>query len=70
MAIECQGIQHFKPIDFFEKLNVIQQRDNLKKQLCEENGIKLLYYSNLGIEYPYEVFEDKDELLKEINNLA
>ena len=70
VAIECQGIQHFKPIDFFEKLNVIQQRDNLKKQLCEENGIKLLYYSNLGIEYPYEVFEDKDELLKEINNLA
>jgi hypothetical protein len=26
----------------------------------------LLYYSNLGIEYPYFVFENKEELLKEI----
>lgn len=25
-----------------------------------------LYYSNLGIEYPYKVFEDKKELLDEI----
>ena len=29
---------------------------------------KLLYYSNLGIEYPYKVIEDKDELLYSIKN--
>ena len=74
VAIECQGEQHFKPVDFNGKgdefaekeflLNT--ERDTLKKQLCEEHEIKLLYYSNLGIDYPYKVYEDLDELLKEI----
>ena len=75
IAIECQGEQHFKPISFGSKakhkedfLEVIQERDERKRKLCEENGVKLLYYSNLRIEYPYEVFEDKEELLKEIKN--
>ena len=70
IAVECQGEQHFKSIDYFGGLNEYKQtvdRDNLKKKLCEENGVRLLYFSNLGIEYPYQVFEDKDELLKEIN---
>jgi hypothetical protein len=26
----------------------------------------LLYYSNLGIKNPYKVYEDKNEILKEI----
>ena len=38
----------------------------VKKKLCDENGIKLFYYSDLGIDYPYEVYEDKDKLLEEI----
>jgi len=66
IAIECQGIQHFENRDFFEPLEIIQERDKLKKQLCEEHGIKVLYYSNLDIEYPYHVFTSKEELLKEI----
>ena len=69
IAIECQGIQHFKPIDFFggqDGYNYIIERDNIKRKLCEENGVKLLYFSNLGIEYPYQVFEDKEKLLEEI----
>ena len=69
VAIECQGIQHFKSVEFFggyDGLVKTIQRDALKKQLCEENGVKLLYYSDLGIEYPYKVFENKEELLKEI----
>ena len=69
IAIECQGIQHFEPIDIFggeEKFKHRVENDNKKRKLCEENGVKLLYYSNLGIEYPYFVFENKKELLKEI----
>lgn len=69
IGIECQGIQHFKSIDYFggDKMFIEQiERDNLKRKLCEEHGIKLLYYSNLGIEYPYQVYENLDELLKEI----
>ena len=71
IAIECQGIQHFKPIDFFggqDGYDYIIERDNIKRKLCEENGVKLLYFSNLGIEYPYHVFEDKEKLLEEIIN--
>ena len=52
IAIECQGEQHFRPVDFankgdkwanesFEK-NLL--RDSYKNSLCKKKGIKLLYY--------------------------
>ena len=52
VAIECQGEQHFQPVDFSGKnyelakkqFLLIQNRDKIKKTLCEKNGIKLLYY--------------------------
>ena len=65
-AIECQGIQHFVEKHFFEPLEKIQERDSRKLKLCKENGIKLLYYSNLGISYPYFVYENKESLLNDI----
>lgn len=73
IAIECQGKQHFQPIEFlggekeFEKRTLL---DKLKFSLCKEHGINILYFSNLGIEYPYQVFEDKSLLLEEINKHA
>lgn len=67
IAIECQGIQHFSDGHFFEKLSVIQERDERKKELCDKNGIKLLYYSNLGIKYPYKVYENKEKIIRIIN---
>lgn len=71
VAIECQGRQHFEDVEIFsENLETIQNRDKLKKQLCDENGIKLFYYSNFGKDYPYEVFEDKKELLKEVKKIG
>ena len=66
IAIECQGIQHFKYNSFFDSDETVMKRDEIKRKLCEENGVKLLYFSNLGIDYPYEVFEDKNLLLEEI----
>ena len=73
IAIECQGKQHFglggwtsneeKRIKNFESLI---KRDEKKLKLCKKNGINLLYYSNLGIEYPYEVIEDENVLLQKI----
>ena len=71
-AIECQGEQHFgrtkntSSIFTDERINQIKERDERKKNLCEENNVKLLYFSNLNIEYPYHVFKDKNELLTEI----
>ena len=53
IAIECQGIQHFKPTDFAgrgqgwaenEHKHIIEL-DNSKKSECERKGITLLYYT-------------------------
>ena len=67
IAIECQGKQHFGLGGWISnEFEAIKERDERKRKLCKENGIKLLYYSNLGIKYPYKVYEDKNEILKEI----
>ena len=72
VAIECQGIQHFQSVGYFggdESFDKRLQNDNLKRDLCEEHGIRVIYYSDLGIDYPYEVIEDLDEILKIIKNI-
>lgn len=73
IAIECQGIQHFNSERFWptvkgkeQEFLRIQERDKLKKKLCDEHGIKILYYSDFNIDFPYHVFTNKEELLKEI----
>ena len=46
VAIEYQGMQHDEPIDSFGGLDAFlknKERDELKKELCQENGIKLIY---------------------------
>lgn len=53
IAIECQGVQHFQPVDFGKKgrkwaqlnLEIIQKNDLNKYKLCKYNHIQLLYYS-------------------------
>ena len=47
IAIECQGEQHFISIEYFggdEKFEKRIKYDNLKKELCQQNGVKLIYY--------------------------
>lgn len=49
VAIECQGIQHFKPLEHFggnEAFKYSIEKDKKKASLCAENGIKLMYFSN------------------------
>ena len=53
IAIECQGIQHFIPIEYFGGIDMFEKQkkmDELKKQLCEKHNIKVLYYTNI-LEY-------------------
>ena len=54
IAIECQGIQHFEPIDFFDGRQDFHERivnDNLKYQYCINNNIKIVYYTeNYAVE--------------------
>ena len=71
IAIECQGEEHFKSVDFFggndEFINT-SKRDMNKNVLCKKNNIKLLYYSNLNYDefLGEKLYKDKEELLKEI----
>ena len=49
IGIECQGIQHFKPVEFFggdEQLKRQIELDEKKKRLCEENNVEIIYLSS------------------------
>ncbi|PKY47908.1 hypothetical protein RhiirA4_463307 [Rhizophagus irregularis] len=67
-AIEVQGPQHEKYIEFFHRdpNNFIKQqaRDQLKKELCEENQISLRYF--WYYEDPYVVIP---EHLRELGHI-
>ena len=50
-AIEYQGVQHYIPVEFFggkEALAQRQELDRTKRQLCEENEVRL-------VEWPYSL---------------
>ena len=75
IAIECQGEQHYRPIDFagkgvewanksFENNKI---RDIRKKNLCKENGVKLFYFAKEKFVNNEEIITSKEELLKLIN---
>lgn len=49
IAIECQGLQHFEPTKHFEYCDTLLKRDKLKYQLCQENNVELLYYTDYNI---------------------
>lgn len=70
IGIECQGIQHFKPIEFFggaKSYSAQIERDMEKYNLCKSNGIQLLYYSNIKLEYHHPIIRTKVNLLNAIN---
>ena len=74
IGIECQGKQHFKIVEYFggeKEFKLIKERYERKKKLCEENGVKLLYFTHYeGIEEDNkETFKDKELLLEEILKL-
>jgi len=48
ICIEYDGIQHFKPIEFFggdKSLKQIKLRDNIKTQFCIDNNIELIRFN-------------------------
>lgn len=45
LLIEFDGIQHFKPVDFFggeEGFKILKQNDTIKNEYCLENNIRLI----------------------------
>lgn len=72
IAIECQGLQHFEPIEFFggnESFFINRKRDEEKLKLCKKNNVKMIYYSNIK-NYDYFldeiVFHNLNDVLIEI----
>jgi rubrerythrin len=68
IAIECQGIQHFNPVDYFggEKgFKETIKRDKIKKELCIKNKVNLIYYSNIQ---DLNIINSTDLLIKVIKN--
>jgi hypothetical protein len=50
ICVEMQGVQHFKPIDFFggeENFELQKIKDKIKYDYCKNNKIKLVYISYL-----------------------
>jgi very-short-patch-repair endonuclease len=66
IAIECQGIQHYKISDFFggeKEFKEIVARDTVKLMLCKNKGIKILFFSDTKGE---NIINDLNSLLKNI----
>ena len=72
-VIECQGLQHFKPIKYFggkEHFELQKANDKLKKRLCEEHGISVFYYSNKNVDVEYKVYTDVKDLIAKLKKTA
>ena len=71
IAIECHGEQHFDVVDFFGGLEEFIKRiklDSLKYRLCNEHGIKILYYSlKKHDDYFSKVYTNFDDIKQIIN---
>lgn len=60
VCIEFQGIQHYKPINYFggeSRYNSQVKKDNIKVNFCKENNIKL-------IRIPYFEIDNIEKILK------
>jgi hypothetical protein len=70
IAIECQGIQHFEALKHFGGKSRFEYRKSLdvkKKQLCKDNGVKLLYY----LDKEYNKFMNEDDIyFNDVNEMA
>lgn len=74
IGIECQGGQHFYIGDFKNgrtDLKYQKDRDDNKRKLCEDNGLKLLFYTKESKAaqktVPYPCIDTLNELLKQIS---
>ena len=64
IAIECQGLQHFKAVNHFGGIKQLlkqQDYDLFKKVKSKEHNIKLLYYADK--KYSNEIITDKNKIL-------
>ena len=74
IGIECQGKQHFEPVDFgsegyeqsVKNFLKVKKLDLLKKEKCFKNNTKLIYYGEKNNED--NIINNKEEILKILDN--
>lgn len=72
--IECQGRQHFLPVDAFGGEKGFKEtiiRDKIKYEKCIEKGLSPIYYSNKGRWKKFlneDVIDNENDLIKKIQN--
>lgn len=66
LALEINGIFHYKPIYGEEKLKRIQNNDNNKIKLCKDKNIKLIIYKDNSIRFSSKNAEICWEEIKEM----
>ena len=62
IAIECQGEQHFykNPTSYFDDVELVMKRDQLKYQQCKEHNIEVIYYFPEDfLKYDIDFYKDK-----------
>lgn len=76
LAIECQGIQHFKPSSFSNKIDAeisfkrVRRLDEQKLLNARKNGIKIIYYTDLKYRtfMGEKIIDDKNKLIEAIKS--
>ena len=69
VAIECHGLQHFEPVEYFGGKIAYDKRyemDTLKYKLCSEHNIKIYYFTDIDSEYFEKLYCNEDSLIKDI----
>jgi len=73
LAIECQGRQHFEPVNKFggeERFLENIERDKRKFNLCKIHNIDVLYFTETKRkEYPYPVITNFNDLISMIKKM-
>ena len=68
LAIECQGRQHYEPVNYFGGIRGFESiiiRDKEKKQICDGNNVEILYYTKQNV-IGENIFSQKEEIIKKI----
>ena len=69
-AIECQGEQHYQPVEYFggiDEFKKDRERDKTKKNLLNEHKIHLIYYAD--IKYDKDVFIDPEKIIETLKKI-
>ena len=69
VGIECHGLQHFEPVEYFGGKIEYDRRyemDKLKYKLCSEHNIKIYYFTDIDSEYFEKLYFNENHLIEDI----